>query len=78
MKNQLNFVISAPGFTYASGGVIALYDLARIINELKISCKIFDTSGSKLENNIFDRYAMPEDFNEYTVAIYPEITSAIL
>ncbi len=75
MKNhQLNFIVAAPGFTYAAGGVIALYDLARIISELKISCKIFDTSGSKLANNIFDHYATPEDFNEYTVAIYPEIT----
>jgi predicted O-linked N-acetylglucosamine transferase (SPINDLY family) len=69
----LNFVISAPGFTYASGGVIVLYDLARIIHGHGINCKIFDTSGSKLVNNIFDLYAKPEDFNEYTVAIYPEI-----
>jgi predicted O-linked N-acetylglucosamine transferase (SPINDLY family)/predicted SAM-dependent methyltransferase len=69
----LNFVISAPGFTYASGGVIVLYDLARIIHERGISCKIFDTSGSKLANNIFDLYVKPEDFNEYTVAIYSEV-----
>jgi hypothetical protein len=72
--DTLNFVVTAPGFTYASGGVIALYDLARIIHESKVPCKIFDTSGSKLANNIFDHYATPEDFNEYTVAIYPEIT----
>jgi len=75
MKNhRLNFVVAAPGFTYASGGVIALYDLARIIHKYNIPCKIFDTSGSKLANNIFNRYATLEDFNEYTVAIYPEVT----
>jgi predicted O-linked N-acetylglucosamine transferase (SPINDLY family) len=72
-NNALNFVVAAPGFTYASGGVIALYDLARLIHEHNIPCKIFDTSGTKLVNNIFDRYATPSDFNEHTVAIYPEI-----
>jgi predicted O-linked N-acetylglucosamine transferase (SPINDLY family) len=71
--NLLNFVIAAPCFTYSSGGVIVLYDLARIIQEKNIPCKIFDTSGSKLVNNIFDVYAKPEDINEYTIAIYPEI-----
>ena len=60
---QLNFVIAAPSFTYASGGVIVLYDLARIIHSYNIPCKIFDTTGAKLANNIFDSYNIYFDFS---------------
>ncbi|MGV0104106.1 Glycosyltransferase 2-like domain-containing protein [Nostoc sp. DSM 114160] len=70
--HQLNFIISAPAFKFNTGGVIALYNLARIIYEYNIPCKIFDTDGARLPNNIFDDYATQADLNENTVVIYPE------
>lgn len=71
--SQLNFVIAAPAFSYSSGGTIVLYDLARIITNQGIRCNIFDISRSNLSNDIFDSYVVAADFNDYTVAIYPEI-----
>jgi predicted O-linked N-acetylglucosamine transferase (SPINDLY family)/GT2 family glycosyltransferase len=68
----LNFVIVAPGFRYSSGGVIVLYDLARIIHERNIPCKIFDTCGHRLPNDIFDIYATEFDIDDNTIVVYPE------
>ncbi|MDM9583775.1 glycosyltransferase [Nostoc sp. GT001] len=72
-KCQLNFIISAPAFKFNTGGVVALYNLARIIDEYNIPCKIFDTDGARLPNNIFDDYATEADLNENTVVIYSEV-----
>jgi predicted O-linked N-acetylglucosamine transferase (SPINDLY family) len=72
-QEQLNFIIATPGFVPSSGGIIALHNLARIIHEFNIPCKIFDFSGNKLPNDIFDIYATEYDINDSTVVVYPEI-----
>jgi predicted O-linked N-acetylglucosamine transferase (SPINDLY family)/GT2 family glycosyltransferase len=71
-SNQLSFVIVAPGFNAKSGGVIAMYNLAKIIHENNIQCKIFDTCGHHLPNNIFDVYATSLDITNHTIVVYPE------
>ncbi|MBE9052086.1 hypothetical protein IQ243_16990 [Nostocales cyanobacterium LEGE 11386] len=73
-KLQLNFVIFSPPFQANIGGVIALYNLARTIDEAGFVCKIFDKSGLNLSNNIFGKYATKADVNENTVVVYPEVT----
>ncbi|WP_223278126.1 glycosyltransferase [Nostoc sp. 'Peltigera membranacea cyanobiont' 232] len=72
-KYQLKFVIFSPSFQAHIGGIIALYNLARIIDEAGFSCKIFDMNGLKLPNSIFEKYATEADVNENTVVVYPEI-----
>lgn len=72
-KYQLNFVIFSLPFQAHIGGAIALYNLARIIDEAGFLCKIFDMNGLNLPNSIFDKYATEGDVNENTVVVYPEI-----
>ncbi|BAY75682.1 putative glycosyltransferase [Nostoc linckia NIES-25] len=73
-KYQLNFVIFSPPFQANIGGVIALYNLARIIDEAGFLCKIFDMNGLNLPNSIFDNYGTEADVNDNTVVVYPEVT----
>ncbi|UUO14265.1 O-linked N-acetylglucosamine transferase, SPINDLY family protein [Dolichospermum heterosporum] len=73
-ENQLNFVIFSPAFQAHVGGVIALHNLARIIDEAGFSCKIFDMNGLKIPNSIFEKYGTEADVNENTVVVYPEVT----
>ncbi|MFN6559757.1 MAG: hypothetical protein RMY28_008105 [Nostoc sp. ChiSLP01] len=73
-KSQLNFVIFSPPFQPNIGGVIALYNLARIIDEAGFLCKIFDINGLNLPNNIFDKYGTQADVKDNTVVVYPEVT----
>jgi hypothetical protein len=73
--NSLNFIVYAPQFKANVGGHIALYNLASIISEYNINCKLFDSTNSKIPNNVFDDYAMKSDINDNTVVIYPEIIS---
>lgn len=72
-KHQLNFVIFALPFQFNIGGVVALYNLARIIDECGFSCKIFDEKRLNLPNSIFEKYATESDVNDSTVVVYPEI-----
>lgn len=74
-KKQLNFIIATPGFVPSSGGIIALHNLAKTIHEFNIPCKMFDFSGHKLSNEIFDLYATESDINDSTVVVYPEMVS---
>jgi predicted O-linked N-acetylglucosamine transferase (SPINDLY family) len=68
-----NFIIFSPPFKANVGGVIALYNLARIIDEAGFACKVFDMNGLRLSNNIFDKYATETDVNEKTIVVYPEV-----
>jgi len=70
---QLNFVIFSPPFQANIGGVVALYNLARSIDEAGFACKVFDTNGLRLSNNIFEKYAIEANVNENTVVVYPEV-----
>ncbi|MCC5656893.1 hypothetical protein LC608_07805 [Nostoc sp. XA010] len=72
-KYQLSFIIFSPPFQPNVGGVIALYTLARIIDEAGFFCKVFDMNGINLANNIFDNYATKAEINENTVVVYPEV-----
>ncbi|WP_414754767.1 glycosyltransferase [Anabaena sp. CCY 9910] len=72
-QDQLNFVIFSPAFQAHVGGIIALYNLACIIDEAGFVCKIFDMNGLNLPNSIFAKYATETDINENTVVVYPEI-----
>ncbi|MEH2069205.1 MAG: hypothetical protein V7K47_13760 [Nostoc sp.] len=72
-KYHLNFIIFSPPFQLNVGGVIALYNLARIIDRAGFFCKIFDMNGMNLPNNIFDNYATEVDINDNTVVVYPEV-----
>ncbi len=72
-KYQLNFLICSPAFQANSGGVVALYNLARIIDESGFDCKIFDANSLNLPNSIFQKYGTEADVNENTVVVYPEI-----
>ncbi len=72
-RNQLNFVIVSPAFSSIVGGVVALFNLARIISSYDIPCKVFDISGQQLSNHIFDNYATEADLNDFTVVVYPEV-----
>jgi predicted O-linked N-acetylglucosamine transferase (SPINDLY family)/predicted SAM-dependent methyltransferase len=74
-REQLNFIIATPGFVPSSGGIIALHNLAKTIYEFNIPCKMFDFSGQKLSNEIFDIYATESDINDSTIVVYPEIVS---
>jgi predicted O-linked N-acetylglucosamine transferase (SPINDLY family)/predicted SAM-dependent methyltransferase/GT2 family glycosyltransferase len=74
-KKQLNFIIATPGFVPSSGGIVALHNLAKTIHEFNIPCKMFDFSGRKLSNEIFDIYATESDINDSTVVVYPEMVS---
>jgi predicted O-linked N-acetylglucosamine transferase (SPINDLY family) len=71
--NQLNFVVVSPGFSSIVGGVVALFNLAKIISSYNIPCKVFDISGQQLSNHIFDNYATESDLNDSTVVVYPEV-----
>ena len=73
-ENQLNFVIFSPAFQAHVGGVIALHNLARIIDEAGFPCKIFDMNGLKIPNSIFEKYGTEADVNKNTVVVYPEVT----
>jgi predicted O-linked N-acetylglucosamine transferase (SPINDLY family) len=73
IPNQLNFIVVSPVFSPIVGGVVALFNLAKIIHEYNIPCKIFDTSGQKLPNEIFDIYATESDINDRTIVVYPEV-----
>lgn len=72
-KYQLNFVIFSPPFQAHVGGVIALYNLARIIDQAGFLCKIFDINGLNLPNHLFEKYATEADVNDNTVVVYPEV-----
>ncbi|MDZ7952158.1 glycosyltransferase [Nostoc sp. DedQUE09] len=72
-KSQFNFVIFSLPFQAHIGGAIALYNLAKIIDEAGLPCKIFDMNGLKLPNSIFENYATEADLNENTIVVYPEI-----
>jgi hypothetical protein len=63
-ENQLNFVIFSPAFQAHVGGVIALHNLARIIDEAGFPCKIFDMNGLKIPNSIFEKYGTEADVNK--------------
>jgi predicted O-linked N-acetylglucosamine transferase (SPINDLY family) len=69
----LNFVVVSPKFNATVGGVIALFNLARIIQDNNIPCKIFDLNRCNLPNKIFDTYATESDVNSSTVVVYPEV-----
>ena len=72
-KNKLNFVVYSLPFQANVGGVIALYTLSSIIDNIGIPCKIYDNTGVNLPNEIFNKYATKQDVNENTIVIYPEI-----
>ena len=72
-KYQLDFVIFSPSFKANVGGVVALFNLARIIDEAGFRCKIFDMNGLNLPNSIFVKYAIEADVSENTVVVYPEV-----
>lgn len=73
-ENQVSFVIFSPPFQAHVGGVLALYNLARIIDKAGFLCKVFDMNGLNLPNMMFEKYATAADINENTVVVYPEIT----
>ena len=70
---QLNFIVFSPSFKANIGGVIALFNLARIIDKTGYNCKIFDMNGLNLPNSVFDKYATRADVDENTVVVYPEV-----
>ncbi len=72
-KERLNFIVVTPGFVPNVGGVVALHCLAKTIHEFNISCKIYDFSGCKTPNDIFDLYASESDINSSTIVVYPEV-----
>lgn len=72
-NTKSNFVIFSPPFQANIGGVVALYNLARIIDEAGFACKIFDMNRLNLPNSIFEKYVTEEEVNENTVVVYPEV-----
>jgi predicted O-linked N-acetylglucosamine transferase (SPINDLY family)/GT2 family glycosyltransferase len=71
-SNKVKFIVVAPGFKSTSGGIIALYNLARIIYKSNISCQVFDTCGHQFPNKIFDIYTKDLEIDDNTIVIYPE------
>jgi predicted O-linked N-acetylglucosamine transferase (SPINDLY family) len=72
-STQVNFVIASPKFNATVGGVIALFNLARIIHSNNIPCKIFDLNRCDLPNKIFNIYATESDIDSNTIVVYPEV-----
>lgn len=71
--SKLTYVVAAPAFRENSGGVVALYSLAREIDLAGEKSFIYDLSNEKLYNPIYSNYAEPKIIDENTVVIYPEI-----
>lgn len=72
-QNKVNFVIYSPSFNAQSGGVIALFNLANLINKAGYNSKIFDFEGLRLPNIFCERYADLSDVNDFTIVVYPEV-----
>lgn len=66
-------VICTPEFDVKVGGSVALHVLAKelIANQCKVM--LFLINGDKKQNDFCNKYATPEDIDDSTVVVYPEI-----
>lgn len=72
----MNIVIFTYHFNESSGGITALYNLAKNINELfnkNISVKMFCVDENCEPNTYCSDYANISDINDNTIVIYPEV-----
>jgi hypothetical protein len=75
INNKLKVVIYTPIFDINCGGIVALHNLAKIINDLespKIYAKLFIINNLKYKNIFCNDFASIDDIDDNTMVIYPE------
>jgi hypothetical protein len=75
INNKLKVVIYTPVFDINCGGIVALHNLAKIINDMNspnIYAKIFIINNLKYKNIFCNDFASFEDIDDNTIVIYPE------
>ena len=75
-NKNIKIIIYTPAFNINCGGVVALYNLTKIINSYSynnIYAKIITMNNTKPNNNLCNEYASRNEVDENTIVIYPEI-----
>jgi hypothetical protein len=78
INNKLQIIIYTPMLNINNGGIIALHNLARLINELhnpNIYVKLFTLENARYKNIFCNDFANIYDVNDNTLVIYPEFIS---
>ena len=83
--NNINYdfkiIIYSFAFNINSGGITALYNLARLLNiyikdnKFNICVKIFDAHKKNINNTFYNNFALNNEVDNNTIVIYPEIIS---
>jgi hypothetical protein len=70
----MNFIIYSYNYLESSGGITALYNLAKCLNEIpNVSAKIFDHYNYKIQNSYCCNFAETTDVTDETIVVYPEV-----
>lgn len=78
INNKVQIIIYVPMFDINCGGIVAIHNFAKIVNEIdqdKYYCKLFIFNNTKYKNIFCNDFASVYDINDNTVVIYPEIVS---
>lgn len=77
-NNRIKIIIYCRPFDILCGGVVALHNLAKVINDLKhprYYAKLFIYNNIKYTNIFCNDFAYIEEINDNTIVVYPEIVS---
>ena len=76
MSQIKTIIIYTPELNLNSGGIVALHNLAKYINEINvsnISAKLITFNRQKYNNQFCNIFANDNEINDNTLVIYPEI-----
>jgi hypothetical protein len=76
INNKINLVVYSPPFQVKCGGIVAMHNMAKVINETfhdKISAKLFMHNNIKNNNPFCNNFASIDEINDDTIVVYPEI-----
>ena len=74
-NRDITFIICTPSLFQDTGSIVALHNLAKTINDLKIDgvgAKLYCLNGIEYENEFCNDFATPFDVNENTIVVYTE------
>ena len=77
-NSKIKIVIYTRPFDILCGGIVALHNLAKIINDIKhpnIYAKLFVYNNLKYDNIFCNQFETVDEINDNTVVIYPEVIS---
>jgi len=75
INNRVKIVIYTPPLDINCGGIIAIHNMAKTLNELNIQTKLYVYNGITYNNIFCTNFAHMDEIDENTIVVYPEIVS---